>query len=331
MTFRRLCGILCGMIKNYDFTNGSYFNINQCYDREFKPNHVSPAKIHVHPGFEIMYVAHGNCRINFFDKTDDGFQLRESYFLSLGDFIFLESNDAHLLSVSESGVRILNTQVSPLDEASFPYQKNFERLLATDAVIGDFFHSDPKTFRLYDDGRVYESLSLLIKRYVSQNLPSGILEDCLKIVLADIAVQYDKRRKAFGANIHIKKAIFEIENDLANADVEKIAEKIGISRSYLQQQFKQCFGMGVGQYVTKQKILRACNYFGSMSNANIADVAKMLGYSRIAFERAFKNIMGVTPGQYLGKIKNGSNKWVKYTPALGYYDFNAMVKNPNEK
>lgn len=323
MTFWGTCVILLNMIKNYDFTNASYFNINQCYDREFKPNHISPAKIHAHPGFEIMYVAHGNCRVDFFDKADDEFTVRESYFLSLGDFIFLESNDAHLLSVSENGARILNTQVSPLSNPSFPFQKSFEKWLSRDALIGDFFRSDPKTFRLYDDGRVCESLSLLIKRYVDKNLPSSVLEDCLKVMLADIAVQYEQRNRLYGVNTHIKRAIFEIENNLANVDVEKISSKIGISRSYLQQQFKQCCGKSVGQYITEQKILRACNYFGSLSNASIADIARELGYSRIAFERAFKHIMDMTPGQYLQKIKSGSNKWVKYNPERGYFDFKA--------
>lgn len=315
------------MIKNYDFHSGSYFNINQCYDREFQPNHVSPTK-HAHPGFEIMYVARGNCRVDFFDEADGVFTVRESYFLSLGDFIFLESNDYHLLTVQQSGARILNTQVSPLANASFPYQKSFETWMAKDALIGDFFRSDPKTFRLYDDGRVYESLSLLIKRYVDKNLPSSVLEDCLKVMLADVAVQYEKRNRLFGVNTHVKKAIFEIENNLANVDVEKISEKIGISRSYLQQQFKQCCGKSVGQYVTEQKILRACNYFGSLSNAGIADVARELGYSRIAFERAFKQIMGVTPGQYLHNIKSGSNKWVKYNPERGYFDFILATQAP---
>lgn len=309
------------MIKNYDFTSNSYFNINQCYDREFKPDHVSRAGIHAHLGFEIMYVAQGSCRVDFFDKTDDGFALRESYFLALGDFIFLESADYHMLCISDHGARILNTQVSPLENSSFPYQKTFEKWRATDALIRDFFDSAPKTFRLYDDGRVYQSLSLLINRYVYKNLPIGILEDCLKVVLADVAVQYDSRRKIYGANTHVKKAIFEIENNLANADVEQIAEKIGISRSYLQQQFKACFGKSVGKYVTEQKILRACNYFGSLANASIADVAAELGYSRIAFERAFKNHMGMTPGQYVQTLKNGSNKWVKHNPECGYYDF----------
>lgn len=327
MTFRRIFAILFLMIKNYNFTSNSYFNINQCYDREFKPDHVSLAGIHAHPGFEIMYVAQGSCRVDFFDQTDDGFTLRESYFLSLGDFIFLESADYHMLGISDHGARILNTQVSPLASSSFPFQKTFERWRASDTIIGDFFNSAPKTFRLYDDGRVYESLSLLIKRYVYKNLPIGILEDCLKVVLADVAVQYDSRRKIYGANTHVKKAIFEIENDLANVDVEKIAEKIGISRSYLQQQFKECFGKSVGQYVTEQKILRACNYFGSLANASIADVAAELGYSRIAFERAFKNHMGMTPGQYVHTLKNGSNKWVKHNPERGYYDY-FLAANP---
>lgn len=316
------------MIKNYNFTSNSYFNINQCYDREFKSDHVSLAGIHAHPGFEIMYVAQGRCHVDFFDKTDDGFTLRESYFLSLGDFIFLESDDYHMLGISDHGARILNTQVSPLTNSSFPFQKTFEKWRATDALIGDFFNSAPKTFRLYDDGRVYESLSLLIKRYVYKNLPTGILEDCLKVVLADIAVQYDSRRRIYGANTHVKKAIFEIENNLANVNVEKIAEKIGISRSYLQQQFKACYGKSVGQYVTEQKILRACNYFGSLANASIADVAAELGYSRIAFERAFKNSMGMTPGQYVHTLKNGSNKWVKHNSERGYYDFFLATNTP---
>ena len=144
------------MIKNYDFTNASYFNINQCYDREFEPNHISPAKIHAHPGFEIMYVARGNCRVDFFDKADDEFTVRESYFLSLGDFIFLESNDAHLLSVSEKGARILNTQVSPLSNPSFPFQKSFEKWLLRDTLIGNFFHIHICQIIFYLENRFFD-------------------------------------------------------------------------------------------------------------------------------------------------------------------------------
>ena len=300
------------MVKNYNFSNGSFLFINQCYDREFKPNHVSP-NIHVHMGFEIMYVVYGNCKVEFFDRDESS--PREDYALSMGDFIFLESDDYHRLSVSKTGARILNIQVSPAKDCGFPSQKSFNAWLNFEPVITEFFNAEPATFRLYDDGAVFESLFLLVKRYNPEPSQAIMLEALLQVLLTDVARLYGIGRKRYKGNIYLKKAIFEIENNIRSVNAKSILEKLKISRSYLQQIFKDNLGTGVTEYITKCKISRAQNYFAMLPSMKVADVAQELGYSRFVFERTFKRVTGITPSECVAAVKASSNKWT-YSPII---------------
>lgn len=85
----------------------------------------------------------------------------------------------------------------------------------------------------------------------------------------------------------------------ANADtnVQKIAEKLHLNRSYLSRIFREFTGMSIQNYIHNVRFQLAGTLLRSHS---IAQTASMLGYSDTAsFSRAFKSYYKLSPRQYL--------------------------------
>lgn len=84
----------------------------------------------------------------------------------------------------------------------------------------------------------------------------------------------------------------------ADARVDGLAMQAGLSSSYFQMVYKQCFGVTVGEDIINSRIERAC-YLLKNSAHSISEVGKLSGYGCDEhFIRQFKKVMGCTPGRY---------------------------------
>jgi AraC-like DNA-binding protein len=80
--------------------------------------------------------------------------------------------------------------------------------------------------------------------------------------------------------------------------VEKLARKVGLSRSALGQRFNALIGAPPMQYLTRWRISLAATQLRE-SNVSILRVATDVGYeSEGAFNRAFKRELGLPPGTW---------------------------------
>jgi two-component system response regulator YesN len=92
----------------------------------------------------------------------------------------------------------------------------------------------------------------------------------------------------------------EIQNNLSNCNVNAamIAEKCGITETYLYQFFKEQTGQTFAVYMEKRRIEKARDLLLN-SQFPIGEIAIMAGYSSSnTFGRAFKRNMGVSAGKY---------------------------------
>ena len=114
----------------------------------------------------------------------------------------------------------------------------------------------------------------------------------------DIRSQKDGK-KTTEKNPHIEKCkdyIFSHLHDRITVDV--LAQELGYHPDYLSHLFKEWEGIGVSQYIIREKITRAKNLL-TYSNYTYSEIATYLGFaSQSHFGKHFKKITGYTPRQY---------------------------------
>lgn len=83
-----------------------------------------------------------------------------------------------------------------------------------------------------------------------------------------------------------------------NWTLEKLAERVGMSRSAFAARFKAVTGASAIDYLTRWRMMLASDRL-RQSGDSLARIAVELGYeSESAFGKAFKRVMGCSPRQY---------------------------------
>lgn len=83
------------------------------------------------------------------------------------------------------------------------------------------------------------------------------------------------------------------ENDIGLASV---AEKFGVSKSYLSRLFKAAYGLGLLEYIQRKRVEAAKEILAKDSVSSAA--VKVGFYDTQGFVRVFKKLEGITPGEY---------------------------------
>ncbi len=88
--------------------------------------------------------------------------------------------------------------------------------------------------------------------------------------------------------------------------LQKLAERVGVSRSTFAQRFKDTVGESPMEYLTRWRMLLAGDKLVN-SNDSVSVISLALGYeSEAAFITAFKRVMGCSPRQYSREERLGS-------------------------
>jgi AraC-like DNA-binding protein len=88
------------------------------------------------------------------------------------------------------------------------------------------------------------------------------------------------------------------ENPGQGWTLQKLAERVGVSRSIFALRFKETVGTTPMEYLTRWRMLLAGDRLTSSSDS-ISVIALSLGYeSESAFGKAFRRVMGCSPRQY---------------------------------
>jgi len=85
---------------------------------------------------------------------------------------------------------------------------------------------------------------------------------------------------------------------------EALAEKCGISTSYLNRLFLEKFNVPPTKYIIQMRIRYACDLLSS-GLYHISQVSEVLGYNDLSFfSKQFKSYVGISPTEYLQKGKS---------------------------
>ena len=102
-------------------------------------------------------------------------------------------------------------------------------------------------------------------------------------------------------NYHlIKELIGYIKNNATdeNFSINKMAEEMSLSPSYMSRYFKEQTGSTILQYINNERILLAHQLLVE-NHGTVDEIAKKLGYCTVSgFVKMFKKTEGISPGQY---------------------------------
>ena len=93
------------------------------------------------------------------------------------------------------------------------------------------------------------------------------------------------------------KALFDARHE-ENPGVAELATWLNVSREHLSRVFKEDTGEPLREYLTRQRLLRACRLLKE-EQLSITEIAQRCGASSPSnFARAFKHALGMTPAQF---------------------------------
>lgn len=88
------------------------------------------------------------------------------------------------------------------------------------------------------------------------------------------------------------------ENYFSNLTLQDLNQMTNISEEHICREFKNKFGINLGEYIRQKKIEKACELLGKKSIA-IDEIAIELGFTDAPhFNKVFKKIMGLSPSCY---------------------------------
>ena len=224
----------------------------------------------------------------------------------------LNSNEL-ILHLSGSGTVKFNGKIFKFIENTIrflPKGKNEEYKVYKDEkgeCIDVFFNSDRPisgeafTMNLKNSSKVKTLFKKIFSVWVAKN--EGYYFECIGLLYKIFAEMQRRNYITKEQNITIMPAIKYIEENFLTEkiSVTALAEKCGISESYLKKLFVKKFSTPPVKYIIQMKINYACDLLLS-KRYTVAQVADFCGYTNIYFfYRQFKEYVGVTPTEFQSK------------------------------
>ena len=137
--------------------------------------------------------------------------------------------------------------------------------------------------------------------FITNKIP--IFDENNKVtVICGIAQKYEDSAHFYRPLGEIANALDYLKNNyMSTLSNTELAEKSGLSVRQFERRFKDLFKTTPQKYITKLRILKACELLLS-EDMTIVEIALKLGfYDQSAFTSHFKKLTGHTPLQYIKK------------------------------
>ncbi len=262
-----------------------FISLTAFYALSLNEFHMEP---HTHSRSEIMYVTKGSCQIQ---------AEQESFTLTDRQFIFLDENVPHCLTVSpENPCSILNLEFTCNTLPTFidiSDAKNQCPALAN-------FCRTPRSYALSSDhGNLGYALKDLISHLQGHDSDQNYLVQLLFLrFIVELSEIMQKTEKT-GGLYYLKKAQKYIHSNLTEPlKIPEIAEHTGINKSYLQALFSRQLHCTITDYINERRLEHAA-FLLTNSTMPVTDIAFQSGYnSRQHFGRTFEKFYGISPLKY---------------------------------
>ena len=253
---------------------------------------TSPEKAtHYHQNLEILYVLKGEMEI----QIDDA-----SYVLKNGDFIVVNANKSHAITVTREmfgarfeidfhllaeymGTMQLMFWCNTAADKNDAYQE-VRGLL--DKILERYFEKDDRG-SLHLQSLYYETLHLLTSHFM--------------VKADDVRINLENSQN----RIRVRQIQNYIQaNYQGQISLNDLAEKLYLSNAYLSKYVKKHLGLTFLEYLNNVRLFHAVDEL-LYTNKNITRIALDNGFpTSAAFTKAFRDIHGESPSEYRKKIQS---------------------------
>ncbi len=261
-----------------------------------KHNRYSPALVHSHTFFELVYVYDGNCTQNISGQTIS---------MRTGDFCVIPPSVEHSISVYDDSI-IINIMLRRNTLHSMFY--NF---LNTPNKLSSFFLNNIYAKRANDyilfhsgmDPAIRESFVWMLwesmnkQEYSYQCITNSLLLDFYLFVR-----NYSEsvQMPLFNSRIDVQRyAIIQyIQDNYRDVTLSTVAKRFHYSNEYTSRLIKDLMGMTYTEVVRTVRIERSQDFLAN-TTMTVANIAEAIGYDTPEhYIRQFKKHTGMTPSAY---------------------------------
>lgn len=244
---------------------------------------------HQHSSCEIMYVTTGSCEITVNDQT---FLLKEKEFIFLDSFIphkLLVTQPCTVLNIEFSiGSEVSDFDLEPLKNA----YESYKEISLTKPIC--IVSNDSRSLGY----AIKDLINLMTNTHAKTSEFTFLTNILFQRMILELfhALTIDNNAKGMR---YINKAITFIHANLEDdLNVPKIAEEVGINKSYLHKLFKDYTGYSINEFISKKRLERAC-FLLINSNKRITEIAFQAGFnSRQYFSNTFEKHFSMSPRDY---------------------------------
>lgn len=290
-------------IISYEMNDDEYFNAEDNRSIFISPhNRYTPAFMHRHNFFEIIYVHSGFCFQNI--------GLKRLYFKE-GDIIFIAPGVFHTMEVFSDDTLVFNIL---LRKSTF--HQMFLPLTIGNELINEFFSQGLYNFHQLEY-LIFHTTNwdndFLLKMYYEQLhydiYSNQILIGMFTMMNAKMMRYFkDTIESSYMPNsIHLEDnflVLNYIQDNLEDISLQDVAEHFGFSVSYCSRLIKNTTGVGFNDWKRTIRIRKA-EHMLLNTKKSVADIGASLGYiNPETFIRAFKREIHLTPSQYRKQISS---------------------------
>lgn len=284
------------------FQESYYFEMGKkCNVILQKHNRYTPAFIHRHTSFEMIYVLYGKCLHTI-----------PPHFTSLteGDLCLVSPSIAHSIEVFDDDSIIININVkrSTFDDIFF-------NVLRDKSIISSFFMSNlysdkPEPYLIFhtatDEFIKKQILDMFIEQFAEDEYTDRILTSQLIIFLTQLMRRHKKKAEVSPIVKARSAEYFEILNyiqeNYSSVTLNSIAKHFNYTTQYCSKLIKDTFGHTFSELRLMIRMRRS-EILLQTTNMTIADISNSLGFENPeTFMRVFKKKKGLTPSQF--RIQN---------------------------
>lgn len=288
-------------IISYEMNDNEYFSEDD--DRNVfisRHNRYTPAFMHRHDFFEIIFVFSGKCT--------QMIGLARKQFTE-GDVIFIAPGVYHTMEVFDDESAIFNIL---LRRSTF-YQM-FTPLMKGNSLMSQFFseglyNSQQIEYLIFHPGQfdLIEAQNTFLRLY-KEHLFYDIYSDQIMIgMLTTLSAQMMRKyhstmESSYSENEHHGQEDFKvmsyIQANLTTVTLEDVAKHFGFSPSYCSRLIKSSTGQGFNEWKRSMR-MRHAEQMLLNTNYSISDISSSLGYENPeTFIRAFKRELHIPPAKY---------------------------------
>lgn len=287
---------MSGTLFKQEWLNGDFYpHVFAYYFKQWSDYAMA---FHKHDSIEIMYVISGACGIEL-EATDKSKACEMT--LKKGDFIILDANIAHRLTVDERGpCRMLNVEFDFRErQAAFP---SMRQLSVEDEFVAKLLTEPSSYLFMRDPNEVYQVLKSLVLELDSRGKSISMKAELLFAQLILAIARLHKEIGAKGANPieqYVKQAIEYMHHNYdREIQVKDIAAAVSLHPGYLHRVFRAHIGKTLTIYLTELRMEKAKMLLRETDIA-IADICEYVGVgSRQYFHAMFKKYSKLTPIAY---------------------------------